>query len=50
MEFKSIGVEIANAYYPKHQKWYVKNGFGERPIWKEKKVHGKLSRAIYGLL
>ena len=26
------GVEISNAYYPKYQKWYVKNGFGERPI------------------
>ena len=28
----SIGVEIANAYYPKYQNWYVRNGFGERPI------------------
>ena len=28
----SIGVEITNAYYPKYQSWYVKNGFGERPI------------------
>ena len=28
----SVGVEISNAYYPKYQKWYVKNGFGERPI------------------
>ena len=44
----SIGVEIANAYYPKHQKWYVKNGFGERPIWKEKKVHGKYLEPFTG--
>jgi len=28
----SVGVEISNSYYPKYQKWYVKNGFGERPI------------------
>ena len=36
----SIGVEIANAYYPKYQSWYKKNGYGERPIWSGKKVHG----------
>lgn len=29
-----IGVEISNAYYTKYQNWYVKNGFGERPIVK----------------
>jgi len=28
----SIGVEIANAYYPKYQSWYKKNGFGPRPV------------------
>ena len=28
----SIGVELANAYYPKYQSWYVKNGFGPRPL------------------
>jgi hypothetical protein len=28
---KSVGVEISNAYYPKYQSWYKKNGFGERP-------------------
>lgn len=37
----SIGVEIANAYYPKYQSWYVKNGFGERPIQNNGEVHGK---------
>jgi hypothetical protein len=29
---ESIGVEIANAYYPKYQSWYEKNGFGPRPV------------------
>ena len=29
---KGIGVEISNAYYLKYQDWYVKNGFGERPV------------------
>lgn len=28
----SIGVEIANAYYPKYQSWYKKNVGKERPI------------------
>jgi hypothetical protein len=37
---KSIGVEISNAYYPKYQDWYVKNGFGERPIQDAAWVHG----------
>lgn len=30
----AIGVEVANAYYPKYQSWYTKNGFPERPIWR----------------
>lgn len=29
----SIGVEISNAYYPKYDSWYKKNGLGERPRW-----------------
>lgn len=37
----SIGVEISNAYYPKYNKWYKDNGFGERPLVKGAKVHGK---------
>jgi len=37
----SIGIEISNAYYPKYQDWYVKNGFGERPIVQNATVHGK---------
>ena len=28
----SIGVEISNAFYLKYQDWYVKKGFGKRPI------------------
>jgi hypothetical protein len=36
----SIGVEVSNAYYPKHQDWYVKNGFGPRPLTKSVKAHG----------
>ena len=37
---KSIGVEIANAYYPKHQSWYVKQGLGERPMVEGAVCHG----------
>jgi hypothetical protein len=37
----SVGVEISNAYYPKYQDWYVKNGFGERPIIDDAWVHGE---------
>jgi len=37
----SIGVEISNAYDPKYQSWYQKNGYGERPILTEETVHGK---------
>ena len=38
---KGIGVEISNAYYTKYQDWYVKHGFGERPIQHHGYVHGK---------
>ena len=37
----SVGVEISNAYYPKYQDWYVKNGFGERPTIEGAWVHGE---------
>ena len=37
----SVGVEISNAYYPKYQERYVKNGFGERPLVEGAWVHGK---------
>ena len=35
----SIGVEISNAYYLKYQSWYVKNGFGERPLVENEVIH-----------
>tara|TARA_R110002020_G_scaffold293797_2_gene509530 strand:- start:127 stop:1044 length:918 start_codon:yes stop_codon:yes gene_type:complete len=38
---KGIGIEISNGYYLKYQKHYVKQGFGERPIKKDAKVHGR---------
>lgn len=34
----SIGVEIANAYYPKYQSWYERNGFGPRPVLRKGEV------------
>ena len=38
----SIGVEVTNAYYiDKYQSWYVKHGFGERPIIEGARVHGR---------
>ena len=36
----SVGVEITNAYYPKYQDWYVRNGHGERPMVEGAWVHG----------
>jgi len=36
----SVGVEISNAYYTKHQAWYKRNGFGERPIIENAVVQG----------
>ena len=41
---KSIGVEISNAYDLKWQRWYKKNGFGERAIVEDAYVHGKKLR------
>jgi len=37
----SVGVEMSNAYYPKYQDWYKRNGFGERPIISGARVHGE---------
>ena len=37
----SIGVEISTAYSLKYQDWYVRNGFGKRPIWDNSFVHGR---------
>ena len=44
----SIGVEISNAYYPKYQELYKMKGFGERPVWKDVKVHGKTLEPFLG--
>ena len=38
---RSVGVEIANAYYPKWQSWYEKKGFGSRDILEDSIVNGK---------
>jgi len=38
---KGIGVEISNAYYTKYQDWYVRKGFGQRPIQEQAYVHGR---------
>lgn len=45
---KSIGVEISNAYYLKHQDWYVKQGLGERPIIRDAVVHGSKLKPFLG--
>lgn len=37
----SIGVEISNAFYMKYQEWYVKKGFGERPIEEDCELNGR---------
>ena len=39
---KGVGVEISNAYYPKYQDWYVRHGFGERPIQEHGYVHDRM--------
>jgi hypothetical protein len=45
---KGIGVEISNAYYTKYQNWYIKNGFGERPVISDAVVHGKRLEPFLG--
>ena len=37
----TVGVEISNAYYPKYQSWYKRNGFGERDLVEGATCHGK---------
>lgn len=37
---KSVGVEISNAFYTKYQEWYVKKGFGKRPVVERSYVNG----------
>ena len=38
---QGVGVEISNAYSTKYQDWYVRHGFGERPIQEHGWVHGQ---------
>jgi hypothetical protein len=45
---KSLGVEISNAYYPKYQDWYVKQGLGERPLITNAVVHGERLKPFTG--
>ena len=45
---KSIGVEISNGYYLKYQDWYVKNGFGERPVIENATIRGKKMKPFLG--
>ena len=45
---KSIGVELSNAYSLKYQDWYIKKGFGKRPIENNVYVHGKRLKAHLG--
>lgn len=44
----SVGVEITNAYYPKYQDWYVKNGFGKRPLVEDAWVHSEKLEPFLG--
>ena len=37
----SVGVEISNAYYPKYQSWYKRNGFEERQLVEGASCHGR---------
>lgn len=44
----SVGVEISNAYYPKYQDWYIKNGYGPRPFVEGAWVHGSKLEPFLG--
>ena len=44
----SVGVEISNAYYPRYQNWYTRNGFKERPIIEDAWVHGSKLEPFMG--
>ncbi len=46
---QGVGVEISNAYYvDKYQSWYVRNGFGERPVITDGHVHGRSMSPFLG--
>ena len=44
----SIGVDISNAVYTKYQSWYRKKGFGNRPVLKNVKIHGRKVKECLG--
>ena len=46
----SVGVEISNAYYPKYQDWYVRNGHGERPMIEGVAMPRRGLRSFHGFL
>ena len=43
----STGVEINNAYSMKYGPWYVRHGYGERPVWRGN-VHGQTLKQHLG--
>ncbi len=45
---RSIGVEISNAYDLKWQDWYVRKGFGERPIIHNAECHNSRLKPFLG--
>ena len=44
----SIGIDFSNAYYLKYQGYYRKRGFGNRPMLKNSKVHGRTLKPHLG--
>jgi len=44
----SVGIDFSNAYYTKYQKWYIKKGFGRRPVLEDSMVHGRKMKAHLG--
>jgi len=36
----SIGIDFSNAYYTKYQKWYMRKGFGRRPLLENSYTNG----------
>lgn len=44
----SVGVEVSNGYYTKYQDWYVRKGFGERPLVEGATCHGKNLKPFLG--
>ena len=45
---RSIGVEITNAYYLKWEDWYIRKGFGRRPLVTGAVCHGRELKPFMG--